>query len=305
MINASSSDNTVRMGLPMWFMPAWRGGLLESQRVSANALTDYAQVFGSVEGNTTFYGLPDPDRVALWWQQVPDDFRFCFKIPKNISHCRDPSRSLASHDGKALEHFLTVIAAQGADKLGVLMLQLPERLSMTSELTLMRTLDSLAILAESTLGTTWSGGIAVECRHSSFFLKDEHESRFLRALADRGMDRVIFDSRGLQADQSTTEAVLDARSKKPNLPIHAVATGNTPVVRFIGHSNYDDNRRYVMQWKSKLAEWASAGKTPYIFWHTAGNLDVPGFHRWVMETFWQQSTPWPGEKESERNLSLW
>lgn len=293
------------MGLPMWYLPEWRGGLLKPDAVSATALADYSQVFDSVEGNTTFYGLPDQQRLAHWWQQVPDHFRFCFKLPRDISHASDLSTALTGRSKVALEVFLERIAEIGAHKLGVLMLQLPERVQMDSTAGLWHLLDELAMMLGHRLGPSWEGSVAVECRHLSFFQKDEAERRFLRALADRHMDRVIFDSRGLQMDTSGNEVVLDAKTKKPNMPVHAVATGQQPVVRFIGHSDWRLNWQGLQQWHRRLSQWQQEGRRPYIFWHTVGNRDVPGFHRWIMESLWQHSPVWPGEQASGQTLDLW
>lgn len=278
----------------MWFLPQWRGGLLSPGCSSAESLREYSDVFGSVEGNTTFYALPDRQRLALWLQQSRDDFRFCFKVPRDISHATDPVAAWRGKAGARFGWFLDHIMNSCPHKLGVVMLQLPVTSGIDSHSQLFSLLDLLAEVSS----VRW----AVEFRHPSFFDKGVAESGVLRALADRNMDRVIFDTRGLQADASMSEAVLDARRKKPHMPVHPVATGQNPVVRFIGHSDYEVNRRYLQQWRTKLAQWQSQGKTPWVFWHTAGNQDVPGFYQWVMQEIWQQRVEWPVRGQS---LSLW
>jgi len=293
------------MGLPMWYLPEWRGGLLSPDSASTTALKDYSQVFDSVEGNTTFYGLPDAARLAHWWQQVPESFRFCFKLPRDITHVADPVQALKGQPGQRWCDFLRAIAHLDTAKLGVLMVQLPERFTAADESVLWCFLDELSRGVERELGADWDGGIALECRHLSFFLKDDTERRLLRGLADRAMDRVIFDSRGLQMDDSNSDAVLDAKRKKPNMPVHAVATGRHPVVRFIGHSQWEKNAPGLQQWHRKLTQWQEEGKQPFVFWHTVGNQDVPGFHRWIMETCWRREVLWPGENAAGQTLDLW
>lgn len=301
----SDNPGLLRMGLPMWYLPEWRGGLLSPDSASATALGDYSQVFGSVEGNTTFYGLPDAARLSHWWQQVSDDFRFCFKLPRDLTHVADPVQALQGQAGQRWNDFLHAIADLNAARLGVLMVQLPERFGAADESVLWRFLDDLSVMTERVLGTAWNGSIALECRNVSFFMKDDVERRLLRGLADRAMDRVIFDSRGLQMDDSVTDAVLDAKRKKPNMPVHAVATGRHPVVRFIGHSTWQENDQGLQQWHQRLLQWQQEGRQPFVFWHTVGNQDVPGFHRWIMETLWQEQVVWPGENASGQTLSLW
>ena len=41
-----------------------------------------------MEGNTTFYATPTPEIVERWRDQVPETFRFCFKLPKTVTHDR-------------------------------------------------------------------------------------------------------------------------------------------------------------------------------------------------------------------------
>lgn len=125
-------------------------------------------------------------------------------------------------------------------------------------------------------------------------------------MADRGINRVIFDTRGLIADDSQDEAVLDAKSKKPRMPVHPIATGQRPVVRFIGHSVFEQNLNYLDQWQAKLSSWGAEGREPLVFWHTAGNHNVPEFCRKILQRWGLQASAWPGETiQSGDNLGLW
>ena len=53
---------------------------------AAERLEKYAQVFHTVEGNTTFYATPTLNTVQNWRAATHDDFRFTFKLPKAITH---------------------------------------------------------------------------------------------------------------------------------------------------------------------------------------------------------------------------
>lgn len=271
----------LRIGLPMWFMDSWRNHLLSDGCRPADALAEYSQVFSAVEGNTTFYGLPDARRAGRWRQLAAEDFRFCFKIPQTISHSRDPL--LALQQDQTLLPFLQQMDTAA----GLLMLQLPAAFSPQWLPQLQELLHGLQTMTQIPL--------AVEVRHPAFFDKGRAEQALLRLLADAGADRVIFDSRGLFRDDSTAAAVVDARGKKPRLPVHAVATGNNPVVRFIGHSDWPQNLAYVEQWARKLQQWVSEGRTPWLFIHTAANTDAPQFARWLTEQLGLCLPLWPGE----------
>lgn len=51
-------------------------------------LSYYARHFSTVEINSTFYRLPKAGVFKSWAKQVPDDFRFAFKAPQTITHCK-------------------------------------------------------------------------------------------------------------------------------------------------------------------------------------------------------------------------
>ncbi|MCB0993414.1 MAG: DUF72 domain-containing protein, partial [Acidimicrobiales bacterium] len=72
----------LRVGCPMWAHRPWVGNFLPRSTPSGGELAEYAQRMTAVEGNTTFYALPKPETVRRWADSVPDDFRFCFKVPR-------------------------------------------------------------------------------------------------------------------------------------------------------------------------------------------------------------------------------
>ncbi len=51
-------------------------------------LRSYAQEFGSVEIDSTFYGTPTVERVRKWAASVPDGFTFSCKLGREITHER-------------------------------------------------------------------------------------------------------------------------------------------------------------------------------------------------------------------------
>src|SRR4051794_297055 len=107
------------LGCPGWGIKTWVGRLFPTSTRPTEFLERYAQVFNSVEGNTTFYALPTAETVARWRDQVPDHFRFCFKFPREVSHDK-----LLIDAGAEVATFLERIQPLG-EKLGTLMLQLP------------------------------------------------------------------------------------------------------------------------------------------------------------------------------------
>jgi len=279
----------LRIGLPMWFMKAWQGNLLLPGTPAPEALLQYSQVFNAIEGNTTLYGLPTVQRAQTWKQMAGNNFLFSFKLPRSISQA--PDMAAALHKASEFHQFMEVMG----DSLGLLMLQLP------GSFVPQRLPELAAVLQE--LKQLTSVAVAVEVRNAGFFDKSDNESGLLRLLADFDSDRVVFDSRGLFADTSQDPLVLEGQQKKPRFPVHPVATGHNPVVRFIGHSDWKMNLRYLAQWSGKLREWINEGKQPWFFIHTAANTDAPQFARWVTAQLGLEMPVWPGENPGNYSVS--
>lgn len=247
------------LGLSQWSHPDWPGNLLSRGLKSSEHLGDYARVFNTVEGNTSFYGVPEHRSLLRWEAQTPDHFRFTFKFPSRVSHQGRLGDNIAVARG-FVEHLAPL-----HHKLGMVMLQLsgatgPEQLEQLQPL-----LDALP------------GGIeyGVEVRHPAFFAKGEAERRLNRLLLERGVNRIIMDSRPVFSCPPATPALADAQSKKPRVPVHIISTGNSPMVRFIGHPEPGYNRRYWQPWLPRLRGWLDEGKSVYLFVHTADNRLAP------------------------------
>jgi len=242
------------LGCPSWNEPAWRGTFYPSDLRAAETLGFYSQVFNAVEGNTTFYARPNADTLARWAQTMPETFRFCAKLPRDISHegdlrgqlenTRDFLDLLKPLGKRVAPLWLQVSAGFGPDRLGELAAWLDEFCERR---------------------------IAVEVRHPAFFAKGDEERALNRLLLDRGVERISLDSRALFAVQSDDPAVLHAQSKKPKVPVRPAAFSDSPNVRFIGGPDLDANLVHLTPWIGKMAEWIEQGLTPYIFLHTPDN----------------------------------
>jgi len=259
------SGPRLHLGLPMWANADWRGGLYPRQAASEDFLTDYARVFSSVEGNTTFYsGTPRAETVAAWARRSPPTFRFCFKLPAALTH----ERRLTGIDAD-LETFLDGLAPLGP-RLGPVMIQLP------------RDFGAAELPALERLLARWPAGVpcSVEVRAREFFHKGSAEQRLNRLLITHNVDRVMLDVRPLFGTPTGDDPRLrTAQSEKPRLPLHVLSTGERPIVRFIGHLDTALNRRYFAPWVERLSLWIKQGKTPFLFVHTPDNRQAPALAR--------------------------
>lgn len=242
------------LGCPSWNEPAWRGTFYPDHLSASETLAHYVQVFNAVEGNTTFYARPSPEVVRRWAEAMPAGFRFCAKLPRDISHEGDLRERLGE-----TRDFLDLLAPLG-ERVAPLWLQLPASFGPPRLAELLAWLDAFG-----------HRRIAVEVRHAAFFAKGDEERMLNRLLRDRGVERICLDSRALFACTEDTPAVRHAQSRKPRLPIRPAAFSDSPQVRFIGGPSLEANAAYLGDWLDKVADWIEQGLTPFVFLHTPDN----------------------------------
>ena len=97
----------------------WRGHFYPEKMAESDMLRYYAERLPTVEINNTFYRIPAPKMLARWAEEVPPEFTFTLKAPRQITHERR-LREAESPLGAFLERSATL-----GDKLGVLFFQLP------------------------------------------------------------------------------------------------------------------------------------------------------------------------------------
>ena len=237
------------LGCPQWSSNHWKGRVFSSQCRQGDMLAEYSQIFNSVEGNTSFYADPSQNSIQNWAKAVPSDFRFTFKVPKRISH------EMALHGIQTeLTHWLSLFEPIHP-QVGSFMLQLPKSCSPQY----INRIEHFIELWPNTLP------LSIEVRHLGFFNKDANEKRFNQLLMKHNIDRVMMDTRPLFAEAPSTDAIIDAQRKKPRVPLNVIATGNNPIVRFVGATKLIDNRPFYAPWIKKINSWLAEGKTPYLF----------------------------------------
>ena len=144
---------------------------------------------------------------------------------------------------------------------------------------------------------------AVEVRSKDFFDGAAHEAAFDALLGECGMERVIFDTRGLFAANATDEPTRDAQRKKPRVPVRFTAIGSRPFVRFVGDPDIAKNDEILRGWAAVVARWLAEGRTPYFFTHHPDDAHAPALGRRFQE-FAREVSPavpepadWPAERE--------
>ena len=256
----------------MWANDTWRQHFYSQGCLPQQMLVEYASVFNCVEGNTSFYALPSEQQVQRWQSQVAEDFRFCFKLPRAVTHTK------SGFQYAQLSEFFQRLSPL-ADRLGPFMLQLPPHISA----------EHLPELTKLLAQLPRDFDYALELRHSSFFDGSDQQQK-LQALCQRfQLSHMSFDTRALFDQKADAEDpyVKDARAKKPRFPIMVNAQGKYPSLRFIGFpwSNQaskeaealaiEHSLKYFSPWIAYLEQWLEQGKTPFIFVHAANNQHAP------------------------------
>jgi uncharacterized protein YecE (DUF72 family) len=77
-----------RVGCSGWQYDSWRGRLYPERLGKARWLERYAEVFDTVEVNSTFYRLASRDAVARWVEQTPPGFVFAAKASRYLTHVK-------------------------------------------------------------------------------------------------------------------------------------------------------------------------------------------------------------------------
>jgi uncharacterized protein YecE (DUF72 family) len=151
------SAGAVRIGCSGWQYRDWRGVLYPEGLGQPRWLARYAEVFDTVEVNSTFYRLASEKAVARWVEQVPPDFCFALKASRYLIHMKK-LRDIEDGIGRFYERIRPLT---GTPKMGPVLWQLPERFK--------RDVPRVA----AALDGLPKGRHAFEFRHPSWFEDDE------------------------------------------------------------------------------------------------------------------------------------
>jgi uncharacterized protein YecE (DUF72 family) len=146
----------VRVGCSGWNYPHWRDRVYPKGLPARAWLAHYAEVFDTVEVNTTFYRLPRRESVATWVRETPPDFLFAVKASRYLTHMK----RLLDMDRGVARFYDLIEPLVASPKLGPVLWQLPESFHLDVE----RLASALAKLPD--------GRHAFEFRHPSWFCEE-------------------------------------------------------------------------------------------------------------------------------------
>ncbi len=87
---------------------------------SNEMLALYAEIFDTIEVDSTFYAIPPASTIKNWYQKTPEHFTFSLKLPQEITH----EHALRETSFAVLDEFCERILLL-KEKLAVVLIQLP------------------------------------------------------------------------------------------------------------------------------------------------------------------------------------
>ncbi|HEY0754068.1 MAG TPA: DUF72 domain-containing protein [Ktedonobacteraceae bacterium] len=246
------------LGCPMWGYKEWVGNFFPPRTPPAHFLRIYSQKLNTVEGNTIFYSLPSVETITRWRQETPPTFRICPKVLRSISH-------EGALEDKRDETLYFVKRIRGLEtRLGPAFLQLPPSFSPAH----LSQLEAFLHYWPTDMQ------LAVEVRHPSFYT-EQNALTLNTLLRAHKVARVMMDTRPIRTGSTEEQEVLQARERKPDLPLQITVTTDFTLLRYIGHPRMEVNEPLLDEWSQHIGQWLTQGMTVYAFCHCPFEVHSP------------------------------
>jgi uncharacterized protein YecE (DUF72 family) len=200
---------------------------------SGTKLQRYATLYNAVELNSSFYRPHRPDTFRKWADCVPDNFRFSFKLSREVTHVK----KLRAADADLIAS--VALAAHLGDRLGPVLAQLPPSLTFEPE---------PCVQFIETLGRLQQFRFVLEPRHVTWFTPD--------------VDALLCANR-----------VARVAADPPRAPGDGLPAGDPRIAYFrlhgtprIYYSTYDE--RALHEWAARLAAAYRSGAEVWCIFDT-------------------------------------
>lgn len=87
-IHVIMKKGQIHIGTSGWSYKHWKEIFYPENLKTTDWLVYYTQTFAITEINASFYHLPKKTTVEKWVQNVPEDFKFCPKLSRYITHMK-------------------------------------------------------------------------------------------------------------------------------------------------------------------------------------------------------------------------
>lgn len=112
-------EGSIHIGTSGWSYQHWKTIFYPPKLKPAEWIAFYAGQFKITEINASFYKLPSKETVINWTKKVPEDFLFCPKMSRYLTHMKK-----LLEPEETLERFFDVFEPM-RKKLGPVLIQLP------------------------------------------------------------------------------------------------------------------------------------------------------------------------------------
>ena len=240
-----AEEMKIYVGCAKWGRKEWVGMIYPEKTKEARFLDEYVKHFNSIELNAVFYNMPKKEQIRSWKEKaaaVRDDFKFCPKFTRGISHIRrlknaeeDTSRYLES-------------VYEFGDFLGPSFLQLADNFGP----------NNFDILQAYLRHLPEDLKLFVEVRHPQWFGDEAIRNEFFSMLKELNKGVVITDASGRR----------DC--------VHMQLTTPEAFIRFVGNGLHPTDYTRIDDWVERIASWEKQGlQSVYFFLHQHDEKDTP------------------------------
>lgn len=210
-------------------LPVKNKTFFPSEFQGGTRLTYYASLFNSIEINASFYKLPTYRTLLKWSAEVPDDFRFSFKLIKDVTHAQK-----SQFDLRPIPAFMDALNA--TTKRGCLLVQLPPGFA-PDIMQLNRLLVELK---------NYNWPVALEFRHPGWY-----SELVFDLLSEYNISLVLHDIK-----KSATPMIITS-SENVYIRFHGPDAGY--------RGSYPDD--YLYEYAGYIKDWGNQGKTVYSYFN--------------------------------------
>jgi len=226
------------IGTSGWVYPHWRGRFYPEDLPERRWFAHYARFFDTVEINNTFYRLPDAGTVERWRAQSPAGFLYAVKASRYLTHIKR-----LKDIRPPLAQFLEIAGRLG-DRLGPILVQLPESFACTAE--------HLGRLRAFCRALPPQPPFVLEFRHATWFSDEVYA-----VLREHGVNLCITSDPERPTDFQVTGAIVYVRFHGAGMPRYQGA--------------YSDAE--LRAWARQIAALA-AGRTACIYFNNDYNAQA-------------------------------
>jgi uncharacterized protein YecE (DUF72 family) len=222
----------LHIGTSGWSYKHWQGVFYPHEIRPEKYLEYYITRFSCVELNSSFYNLPGMTTVEGWKTRTPENFSFCLKMSRYITH-----QLQLVNAGEALENFFQIFGRL-RDRLGPVLVQLHPGLQYDRPLII----DFLEILKENYNQYRF----AIEIRNVSW------------------LNETFFD---ILSEYRTGFVIADSGNRYPG---REAVTTDFVYLRFHGREQLyasDYNEDVLNSYADKIILWLEADKEIWAFFN--------------------------------------